>query len=74
MTVTFQGCMGRVVGVGGQGTRAPPIFGSSVNPISIRGTYYAQHKTTRPPSSGFLDLPTVLNYGRKMLNQSKTLI
>ena len=52
--------MGRVVGVGGvQGTRAPPIFGKSVDPISTRGADYAHLITTVPPP-GFSDLPTAL--------------
>ena len=35
-------------------------FGRSVYPISIRGTYYAHHITTRPHPPGFIDLPKAL--------------
>ena len=35
--------------VGGQGGLAHPEFGSSVNPITTRGTDYAHHITASPP-------------------------
>ena len=42
---------------------AHPYFGRSVNPISIRGTAYADLITTGTP--GFSDLPTALIYQSK---------
>ena len=51
----------RAVARGGAGgASAPPIFDSSVNPISTRGgADYAHHITTSPP--GFSDLATALH-------------
>ena len=41
---------GRLVGArGAGGAMAPTAIDRSVNPISNRGAYYAQHITTRPP-------------------------
>ena len=48
----------RAIGAGGAGGHWPPGYGRSVNPISNRGAYHAQHITTCP--SGFSDLPTAL--------------
>ena len=49
----------RAVGTpGAGGAPAPPIFGRSVNPISIRGADYARHFTMCPP--GFSDLRIAL--------------
>ena len=43
-----------------RGGFSPPVFGQTVNPISIRGAYYAHHSTTSHP--GFSDLATALSY------------
>ena len=45
--------------VGGQGGLAHPEFGSSVNPITTRGTDYTHLIITGTP--GFSDLPTALD-------------
>ena len=41
-----------------RGLEPHPVFGRTVNPISIRGADYAHHSTTSPP--GFSDLATAL--------------
>ena len=51
-------CNRDVVPGGAGGAMAPPDFGRSVNPISTRGTDYANLITTGTP--GFSDLPTAL--------------
>ena len=51
----------RFRGVVPGGAIAPPYLGRSVNPISIRGTDYAQLITTGTP--GFSDLLTALRWG-----------
>ena len=45
---------------GAGGAMASPDVGRSVNPISIKGTDYAQLTTTGTP--GFSDLPTALDH------------
>ena len=51
----------RAVASGGAGeAEALPVFGQTVNPISTRGTDYANHNTTSPP--GFSDLAAALTY------------
>ena len=56
---------------GSGGTRAHPVFGRSVNPISTRGAHYAHHITTCHP--GFSDLATALVGERNVqVNQMKT--
>ena len=52
-------CRGVILGAAG-GAMAPPDFGRSVNPISTRGTDYANLITNGTP--GFSDLPTALSY------------
>ena len=44
----------------GLGGTSPPVFGRFVNPISTRGTGYANHIIKCPPS-GFSDLHTALH-------------
>ena len=41
------------------GLTTPQVFGRTVNPISNRGTDYAHHNATTPPSR-FSDLETAL--------------
>ena len=48
------------------GAMAPPIFGTSVNPISTKGADYAPHITTGTPR--FSDRPTVLMICYLILN------
>ena len=51
---------------------AHPEFGSSVNPITTRGTHYAHHISTSPP--GFeIPAASLIHYVKKFVKESQFL-